>query len=97
MDYTKIEAAKQLLAEKGLSVDSCTHKGKQWFQIDYRKCVIPRYGGSSINVSLGPYVLATPEEMEHLSDGVYSPEELLELLFKRQAEERERSEPPSTD
>jgi hypothetical protein len=95
MNYTKIEAAKKMLGEKGLGVVSYMHMGTEWFEIDFRECVVPRFGGSGKTVSFGPCGLATPEEMEHLADGVYTPDELKELWVKRRAEEDERNKPPS--
>lgn len=88
MNAKKVEAARRILGENGLAVDSVMHMGKEWFQIDFRERVAPRYGGSGITVSFGPYGLATPEEMEELADGVYTPGELKELFLKRQAEKQ---------
>jgi hypothetical protein len=90
MDAIKIEAATKLLSEQGSKVDPVSHMGKDWFQIDFRKHVAPRYWGSDATASFGPYVLITPEEMEELADGVYTPDELMELLLKRRAEEWEK-------
>jgi hypothetical protein len=37
------------------------------------------------------YLLATPEEIEHIADGVYSFAELEELCIKRQADEKRKA------
>jgi hypothetical protein len=38
------------------------------------------------------YLLATPEEIEHIADGVYSFAELEELCTKRQADEKRKGQ-----
>jgi hypothetical protein len=82
MDATKIDEAKKLLSAQGCKVGLVMNAGMEGFQIDYCKHFTPRFLGSEITISSGPCVLATPEEMEHLFDGVYSPDELLDLLVK---------------
>ncbi len=84
-----------MLGEKGLDVGPYRHVGRDWFQIDFRRIIVPRFWGTERTVSLGPYGLATPEEMEELADGVYTPDELLELWGKRRVEENERNKPPA--
>jgi len=93
----KIEAAKKLLREQGHEVESLMHMGKEWFQIDYRERLAPRYGGSGITVSFGPYGLATPQEMEELADGVYTAAELKELFLKRCRDDKGGDEPARID
>lgn len=38
------------------------------------------------------YLLASPEEIEHIADGVYSFAELEELCIKRQADEKRKGQ-----
>jgi hypothetical protein len=38
------------------------------------------------------YLLASPEEIEHIADGVYSFAELEELCVKRQADEKRKGQ-----
>jgi len=85
---TKIETARRLLRAKGCDVEPFVHEGESWYQIDFRKHVAPRYGGSDITLSFGPLALASQQEMEELADGVYGPNELLELFVRRQADEK---------
>lgn len=88
----KIETAIAMLGEQGRRAESCIVNGEERFQIDYRERVVADYGGSGVSVSFGRFVLATPQEMEELAEGVYSPLEFIELCLRRRADEKRSAE-----